>query len=242
MRENRHPRAEGSQNDPARRWRQKERKATLIKYIWDRNRGAPEPHRGPMPREPRPREEQNPRHPRAHPDQLSADGRETTCPCGVVFRTNRKYMNMYCCGDCEATSGSGTRHTRKCESRRVRTNRGRRKHAGRYRPTKHVREMMKQQKGKGKSTPSGKDNASTDDPASSSRPGHTWTTNQNRAQQAQHRANIMREAPCTPPDSDDEYDWGSGPEHSSSSDDAWGNWTAEEHTAFGREDSGSTWD
>ena len=71
----------------------------------------------------------------------------------------------------------------------------------------------------------------------------------------------MREAPCTPPDSDDEYDWGYDPEDGSSDDDAWGEWegegydgdeyydqegnlrdAAEEHTAFRREDSGSTWD
>ena len=108
---------------------------------------------------------------------------------------------------------------------------------------------MKWQKGKGKSKPSGKDTASTDEPASSSRPGHTWTTNQSRAQQAQYKASIMREAPCTPPDSDDEYDWGYDPEDGSSDDDAWGEWegegyddAAEEHTAFRREDSGSTWD
>ena len=171
-------------------------------------------------------------------------------------------MNMYCCSDCEATGGLGTRHTWKCESRRVRTDRGRKKRGGRYRPTKKVRDLMKRQKGKGKSKPSGKSAASTDEPASSSRPGHTWTTHQSRAEQAQHRANIMREAPCTPPDSDDEYDWGYGSEHPSSSDeDAWGDWegegydgdewidengnlrnAADEHTAFRRGDSGSTWD
>ena len=114
--------------------------------------------------------------------------------------------------------------------------------------------MRKQQKGKGKSKPSGTDAASSTEPASASRPGHVWNTNQR---------DVLREAPCTPPvDSDDDYEWGHNPEwDESDSDDDWGNWerqgydgddwidehgnlrnAAEEHTAFRREDSGSTQD